>query len=164
MSPHVQQEPELEELSSWDRQQLWQKAQPGGISFPSSNSAQADQLEREPLPARACGCRPSEWVGGTKPTLGPVATILDGCTEHLAGSLILPCPHPPNTHSHTQFSLPACQESSSCYQTQTRECHQYCQQSAKHLPQPRTELEPLLEPLVTVTGEQRLHALGQSIT
>lgn len=99
----MQQEPELEELSSWDRQQLWQKAQPGGISFPSSNSAQADQLEREPLPARACGCRPSESGGLSLPlALWPPYSMAVQST--LLAVSFFPAPILP-THTHTPSFL-----------------------------------------------------------
>lgn len=83
--------------------QLWQRAPHWGISLPSfKSSVRADQLERDPLPARACDCPPSR--GERRQSL-PLATRLNGYTEQLPGSLSLPCSTPPTPCS-------ACQESS----------------------------------------------------
>lgn len=82
--------------------QLWQRAPHWGISLPSfKSSVRADQLERDPFPARACDCPPSR--GERRQSL-PLATRLNGCTEQLPGSLSPPC--------STPIPCSACQESS----------------------------------------------------
>lgn len=73
--------------------QLWQRAPHWGISLPSfKSSVRADQLERDPHPARAYDCPPS-WERERRQSL-PLATRLNGCTEQLAGSLSPPCSTP----------------------------------------------------------------------
>lgn len=58
--------------------QLWQRAPHWGISLPSfKSSVRADQLERDPLPARACDYPPSRGGGEeAEPTLGHQAQWL----------------------------------------------------------------------------------------
>lgn len=57
--------------------QLWQRAPHWGISLPSfKSSVRADQLERDPLPARACDYPPSRGGEEAEPTLGHQAQWL----------------------------------------------------------------------------------------
>lgn len=83
--------------------QLWQESSAlRDLSLPSFNSSvRADQLEREPLPARASDCPPSRRGEEAEPTFGHQAQWL----YRAAGWQSVP--YPCSTHLLRTFSLSA---------------------------------------------------------
>lgn len=84
--------------------QLWQRAPHWGISLPSfKSSVRADQLERDPLPARACDYPPSRGGGrGGRAYPWPPGSMA------VQSSCLAVCPHP----ALPPTPCSACQESS----------------------------------------------------
>lgn len=75
--------------------QFWQRAPHWGISLPSfKSSVRADQLERDPLPARDCDCPPSRGGEEAEPTLGHQAQWLYRAAAWQSVPTLL-YPHPP---------------------------------------------------------------------
>lgn len=69
--------------------QLWQRAPHWGISLPSfKSSVRADQLERDPLPARACDCPPSRGGRGGRAYPWPPGSMA------VQSSCLAVCPYP----------------------------------------------------------------------
>lgn len=69
--------------------QFWQRAPHWGISLPSfKSSVRADQLERDPLPARDCDCPPSRGGRGGRAYPWPPGSMA------VQSSCLAVCPHP----------------------------------------------------------------------